>query len=188
MDIEDIGAAFKEYYQQLFTAEGVEGIDDCVACVTGQVSPTFNDSLSAEFVAEEIDRALAQMHPLKSLGPNGFRVSFFQQHWGIIGEKVRRAILDFLNGGSFDPVINETFITLIAKTPTASSVGEYLPISLCNVLYKFIEKVLANRLKKVLPSIISHNQSAFIPGRLITDNVLVAYKALHSMHTRMRSK
>jgi hypothetical protein len=77
-DTEDIGAAFKEYYQQLFTAEGVEGIDDCVACVTGRVSPAFNDSLSAEFVAEEIDRALAQMHPLKSSGPDGFEVSFFQ--------------------------------------------------------------------------------------------------------------
>lgn len=182
-DTEDIGAAFKDYYQQLFTAEGVEGIDDCIECVTGRVSPALNESLSAEFVAEEIDRALAQMHPLKSPGPDGFGVSFFQQHWGIIGGKVKRAILDFLNGGSFDPVINETFITLIPKTPTAASVGEYRPISLCNVLYKLIAKVLANRLKTVLPSIISHNQSAFVPGRLITDNVLVAYEALHSMHT-----
>jgi hypothetical protein len=128
------------------------------------------------------------MHPLKSSRPDGFGVSFFQQHWGIIGDKVRMAILNFLNGGSFDPVINETFIMLIPKTPIASSVGEYRPISLCNVLYKLIAKVLANRLKTVLHPIISHNQSAFVPGRFITDNVLVAYEVLHSMHTRMRSK
>jgi hypothetical protein len=137
--------------------------------------------LSAEFVAEEIDQALAQMHPQKSLGPGGFCVGIFQHHWGNIGEKVRCTILEFLNGGMFDPAINETFITSIPKTPNASYVGEYQPISLCNVVYKLIAKVIANRLKLVLLSMISHNQSAFVPGRLITNNVLVPYEALQHL-------
>lgn len=87
-----------------------------------------------------------------------------------------------------DEALNSTHITLILKLNLAVMVTDFRPISLYNILYKLITKVLANRLKLVLPSIISETQSAFIPGCLITNNVLAAYETLHTMATRLTGK
>lgn len=103
-----------------------------------------------------------------------------------MGNVVRKAVLHFLNSGILDTNINTTYIALIPKASPATKVFEFRPFSICNVLYKFIAKVMANHLKKVLPSIISCNQSAFIPSRFISNNVLVAYEALHTMHTKKK--
>jgi hypothetical protein len=103
--------------------------------------------LTTILIAEEVDQTLGQMHPFKSPGLDGFGASFYQKHWQIVGDEVRKAVLDFLDIGVFDQSFNSTFIALIPKLTTASCVSEFKPISSCNVLYKQISKVLANRLK-----------------------------------------
>jgi hypothetical protein len=80
------------------------------------------------------------------------------------------------------PYLNRMNIALIPKIKNPVSITDFRPISLCNVIYKMISRMLANILKRILPHIISPTQSAFIPRRLINDNVLAAYETLHTMH------
>lgn len=128
------------------------------------------------------------MAPLKSPGPNGFSACFYQKYWMLVGDEVCIIVLNFLNGGSFNDRINYNYIVFIPKVKNSVNVRDFRPISLCNVIYKLISKVLSNRLKKILPIIISPNQSAFILVSLIIDNVIVAYETLHFMKTRHKGK
>ena len=125
---------------------------------------------------------------MKSPGPNGFSVGFFQSSWNTVRSGVCKTVLDFLNHGIFYRSLNDTYIVLIPKIKISVSVTDFRPISLCNVLYKIIVKVLANRMKTVLHYIVSYNQSAFIPGRHITDNIIVAFEAFHSMLNHLKGK
>jgi len=81
---------------------------------------------------------------------------------------------------------NDTVVALIPKVANPDKVKDLRPISLCNVIYKIASKVLSNRLKVILSDIIALNQSAFVPGRLITDNVLLAYEMTHYIQTKRR--
>lgn len=98
-----------------------------------------------------------------------------------MGTKVSNAISSFFSDGEFNPDINATHIVLIPKKANPRSVSDFRPISLCNVLYKIISKVMVNKLKTVMGKIISDEQTDFIQGRLISDNVLLAYESLHAM-------
>jgi hypothetical protein len=184
----DIGLAFTHFFQHLFTASEISGVDECVAGLEARVTGEMNANLLREFTAQEVEAALKQMHPLKSPGPDGFSACFYQKSWNTVQQEVCQAVLGFLNHDVFEDDINVTHIALIPKIKSPTKVTDYRPISLCNVLYKLISKVLANRLKHVLSQVISPTQSAFIPGRLITDNILVAFEALHTMDGRMKGR
>ena len=135
-----------------------------------------NALLSQKFEVHEVETALHQMAPLKAPSPDGMPPLFYQHFWGTVSHDVTSYILMWLNSGTFPQSLNHTFITLIPNNNSPEYAHQFRPISLCNVLYKIFSKVLANRLKKVLPSIIIEHQSAFTKNRSISNNIMVAFE------------
>ena len=128
--------------------------------------------------------ALFQMHPSKSLGPDGMSPFFFQRFWPIVGPDVTSAVLSVLHSGHCLRKMQHSHMVLIPKKSNPKYITEYQPISLGNVVAHVVSKVIANCVKTILPSVILDSQSAFIPNRLITDNTSVAYEMLHCMQNR----
>ena len=89
--------------------------------------------------------------------------------------------LHILNEGGNIAPLNHTYIALIPKVRKSRTVNEFRPISLCNIIYKLIAKVVANGLKKILNDIISPTQSVFLPNKFITDNIVIGYECLNKI-------
>ena len=153
-----------------------------------RVSDDMNDSLLKEFRVEEVRRVLKQMHPTKSPSPDGMSPIFFQKYWDVVGPQVVDCVLNTLNSGFMPDDLNDTYRCLIPKVDCPQKITDFRPISLCNVIYKLVSKVLANRLKIILPAVISEEQSAFVPGRQITNNVLVAFETMHFINHKRKGK
>ncbi|XP_060972557.1 uncharacterized protein LOC133038424 [Cannabis sativa] len=115
----------------------------------------------------------------------GLNVRFIKS---TIGKDLVEAVLDCLNNGQDFSSINNTLIALIPKKQHAHSIQYFRPISLCNTLYKFISKVLANHLKIVLDKVVSPSQSAFVSGRVIFDNILLPQEVVHAINTRKHGR
>lgn len=128
------------------------------------------------------------MHPCKAPGPDGMHAIFYQRFWHIVGDDVFAFVSDILHGITSPSRVNNTNIVLIPKVKTPTKMAEFRPIALCNVLYKLVSKVIVLRLKNVLPDVITENQSAFVPGRLITDNALIAMVVFHTMKKRSKGR
>ena len=185
---ENILAMVIDYYSSLFTSSGPVGIEDVVQFTKLMVTAEMNSNLIGSFSREEVELALKQMAPLKAPGPNGMPPIFFQKFWNTVGDDVVEAVLLCLNSGTILPSLNHTFISLIPKVKSPEYVIEFRPIALCNIVYKLVSKVLANRLRKVLPHIISNFQSAFQSDKALSDNIFVAFELLHQMKKRKSGK
>ena len=122
-----------------------------------RVTDEMNEKLGKEFTDMEVKQALDQMNPHKAPRPDGMSACFYQKYWGIFGKDICKVVLEFLNGKGRLSKLNHTNVVLIPKNSSPSTVKDFKLISLCNVLYKIISKMLVNRLKIFLPSIVDNS-------------------------------
>lgn len=185
---DDIARTALDYLSRLFTARpaATSLLQDLVQ--PRAINHDLQSRLGWPYTEEEVVGALQEMHPTKAPGPDGLPAGFYQKLWPQVKKEVLDFCLNVLNNGATVQDVNQTCITLIQKVKKPSTMKQFRPISLCNTIYKLILKTIAIRLIEVLPQIISEEQSAFVKGRLITDNVMIAYEILHKLRGKRSGK
>lgn len=129
--------------------------------------------------SNEIVRVLLKMNPNKSPGPDGFTSLFYKAAWSVIGKEKVEAISHTFSTAVLPDSTNSTILTIVPKKSKSSLVSNYRTISCCNSLYKAISKLFVHKLKLMLPNIISPNQTAFVKGCLLVENILLASELVH---------
>nr|XP_016490429.1 PREDICTED: uncharacterized protein LOC107810195 [Nicotiana tabacum] len=130
---------------------------------------------------EEIRNTVFSMDPNSVARPNGFNGHFYQATWNIIKKEVCQFVQAYFFGTSLTKYFTHTNLVLIPKVSSLSTLDQLRPISLCNVSNKIISKLLSTRLSQLLPKLISDNQTGFVKGRLITENILLAQEIVHDI-------
>ncbi|GKB96337.1 RNA-directed DNA polymerase, eukaryota, reverse transcriptase zinc-binding domain protein [Tanacetum coccineum] len=173
--VSDPGAikmAFLEFYKEKFSCH-----DSPVILPSMSSAKSLSDSdrhlLDSMVSLEEIKNAVWDCGSQKAPGPDGFSFMFVKKYWDIMKIDIQNFVMRFFSSSSFPPGTNSSFFTLIPKVSNPLYIKDFRPISLIGFQYKIVAKILANRLSKVMDSIISHEQSAFISGRQILDGPLI---------------
>jgi hypothetical protein len=172
------------YYQDLLTEPNVdrtEAIQRVTEHIPSLVTSEQNAALTRPITQEEVNQAVKTMPPGKAPGPDGFTTDFFHYCWDLIKHEVWEVIEESRASGLVLPALNATFLTLIPKEERVTNPKQFRPIALCNVIYKIITKVIANRLKPILPFVISKEQAGYVEGRQIMDSVILAHEIIHSL-------
>ena len=169
------------FYKDLFTSEPTHLPEDLDGIIQPIVTEADNELLCTIPLEEEVREVVFSMGSYKAPGPDGFSLIFFKHDWDVIGEEVVESVQAFFREGHLLRQLNHTFIRLIPKFQGAAEVQHFRPLSLCNVSYKIITKILANRLAPLLGKMVSPLQGAFVPGRWIAENIILAKEVVHYM-------
>lgn len=142
------------------------------------VSEQDNDNIVRIPQKEEIRLCVEKLHPLKSPGPDGFPGIFYRNYWNVAKGRVIRFVQECFRLRHVPHSFNRTFIVLIPKTKQPQCFNHYRPISLCNFVYKVVSKIITERMRSIMEKIISPYQRAFIEGRWIAENTVLAQKII----------
>lgn len=171
------------FYRDLFTSLNPHDLESIFKGFRPKVTESMNSHLTRQVSDNEIKQAAFSIKGSSAPGEDGLTGLFYHNFWHIVGPSLTQEIKEFFRSAILPDGWNHTQLSLLPKIANPTKMQDMRPISLCSVQYKIISKILCNRLQGLLPDIISDTQGAFVSGRLISDNVIIAHEMLHSLRT-----
>lgn len=172
------------YFKDILT-EPQEDREDAIGRVCNEIPRMItrdqNLALMRAATLEEVEEIVKGMKKNKALGPDGFTMEFYQAGWHFLGQDILEVIEESRSHQKVWPGLNSTLLSLIPKSAHSETAQIFHPIALCNVIYKIIATLMAKRLKPILSSIISPEQTGFVEGRQILDGLVVSQEVVHSL-------
>nr|XP_016471225.1 PREDICTED: uncharacterized protein LOC107793393 [Nicotiana tabacum] len=175
-----------EFFKNQFTQESDTTFFELLNNVPSMVTTYQNSELCRYPTLEEVKKAIFALSGDSTSGPDGFTGLFYQKCWNIVGADIFMMVQDIYGGASLPKSITHTNLVLLPKKPQVQTFSDLRPISLSNFINKVISRVLHDRMEKVLPSLISPNQSGFVKGRSIFENILLTQEIITDI--RMNGK
>lgn len=175
-----------DFFRELFRSSDPFDLETLFIRFRGRVTDEMNVRLTSPVLEEEIKMAAFSVKGTSAPGDDGLTGAFYQKYWHIVGPSLSEEIQKFFHTSIMPDGWNHTLLSLLPKITKPTRMQDMRPISLCSVQYKIISKILCNRLKTILPQIISDTQGAFISGRLISDNILIAHEMVHGLRTNTK--
>ncbi|KAL0292611.1 UNVERIFIED_CONTAM: hypothetical protein Scaly_2581800 [Sesamum calycinum] len=177
------GGEFVNYFKKLFggSQRHSQNLDHLQPFARYLISENEATQISAPVQRSEIKEALFDINEDSAPGPDGFSSGFFKATWTVTGEDVCRAVMEFFNNGSLLKQLNTTLITLIPKVQLPTKVGDFRPISCCNVVYKIITKIMVKRMQLVLEKLVDNCRMHLFQGevyRIISSSLKNYYQAI----------
>ncbi|XP_062021276.1 uncharacterized protein LOC133737799 [Rosa rugosa] len=126
----------------------------------------------------EVKKAMFSIGGLKAPGFDGFPALFYQKFWSLYNAEIFSIVQVAFSSCEIPAGLNHTIISLIPKVPGPQSMVQFRPISLCSTIYKVISKIIVARIRPLMQNLISPNQVSYVPGRQISDNIMIAQELL----------
>ena len=179
----DIGELIRSGFIKLFTTSAISVPSKRWSL---NIWPSFlgneeASTLCANLTRLEVKEGLGSLKPLKAPSLDGIHAGFFQAYWQQVGTSMVNEVFKVFQSSTMPSHLNKTLITLIPKHLGDDCLAAFRPISLCNTVYEVVTKIIVKRLRPFLPKLISPLQTAFVPGRMGLDNMIIAQEIIHTM-------
>ncbi|KAL6562915.1 hypothetical protein OROHE_005502 [Orobanche hederae] len=178
----------RRHFREQFQSRGRGELDVPADLVRGRLSEAQGDALISAFSEAEVKDAVWSCDSDRSPGPDGFNFGFIMAFWEVIKDDIFKVLRELHRNGEFSKGCNTSFIVLIPKKDGASELNHFWPISLIGCLYKIIAKVLANRIRPVMETVIGDCQSAFVKGRNILDGIVILNEVIEEAKKKKKKR